>query len=923
MQFLTAFILCVNIKNKEGKMKQNNKENIETKRNNNKKVITKTEFLKMLADKRYYSLSYVAKELIFSVFQRMELSRDEVYTIVNGAIKKEILSNKDKTYVKANLLKMVSSMHKVEDIELYKRLDEIDKIFKSYFKSCGIKQADYTAGLKDCWALAKRVNSDTNKGIISFTRDELDTLEILARLYSVIVGHVENTEITAHVKEIDPETGKYIYDKEAKKYKVVAKTFKRVADYIVSARLAELETSTLSKIKIETVEQFGRFLDAITSTAQDNAKDTFSKSEVKELLDKAISIITRVSADKYVATRNALNTYLDAILEQQDALSDTEEYQNFSSLTAKNIILRCASVLSIPTESVSFSLDFMMGRNMEEISKDLSYISQTSVAGQHIEMLKKYYPGLKLDDMDLNSHLYFAKQGISHMMVLNASSIYKTTTSFVDLVAAGLGYDQDSPSLKKKIKWLTDRGFDINSCYSKDNIFEIFNSHIFKIVNEVDNVKRNFIPQNIQTLSQYLLPKETQKIFRHNFNLLLVDPQKLKDIIHDIEVECGDDNNKFVEMFHEFINDKYSIILRSDAVSKPRSKASTKTEQTDKMEIPDKDYIEVDILGKDLTDHMEDVDVEDIDEIASWTFVDLYNDITLELTEIITFANTTETDLQEKANEFTPKYIAQILARLHINYSPSLNYIFSHVLTDLHDKIVLLETFDEFGKEEREYLTHLIDDVKLSLVSRKQRSAEILSSTDQDISVKTHQEMDKKSRINPKKYDDAIERVENLKGNSLLTKAYEKLKADVEELEVEKLLVLEENDKIHRYRTDERRPLLEKSLSYRTEIELIDKLLPGLNDCQCEITESISETQEDNEIELRERLEYLYQQRDLKVNKIKVKYAGRIRNNNFKEDDLEAIVSGNSFGKRILASIEKIDQEIAEIEFKLSSLASV
>ena len=52
------------------------------------------------------------------------------------------------------------------------------------------------------------------------------------------------------------------------------------------------------------------------------------------------------------------------------------------------------------------------------------------------------------------------------------------------------------------------------------------------------------------------------------------------------------------------------------------------------------------------------------------------------------------------------------MAKLHINYSPSLNYLFSHVLTDLHDKIVLLETFDEFGKEEREYLTHLIDDDK-------------------------------------------------------------------------------------------------------------------------------------------------------------------------------------------------------------------
>ena len=52
-------------------------------------------------------------------------------------------------------------------------------------------------------------------------------------------------------------------------------------------------------------------------------------------------------------------------------------FKNFSEITAKNIILKCASVLSLPPEAVGFSLDFMMGKTMNDIHEDALNISET------------------------------------------------------------------------------------------------------------------------------------------------------------------------------------------------------------------------------------------------------------------------------------------------------------------------------------------------------------------------------------------------------------------------------------------------------------------------------------------------------------------------------------------------------------------
>ena len=56
---------------------------------------------------------------------------------------------------------------------------------------------------------------------------------------------------------------------------MVSKEFVRIADYIISTRIAELSDSSLSQLTLETARDFDGFLKALTSTAEDNAKDAF------------------------------------------------------------------------------------------------------------------------------------------------------------------------------------------------------------------------------------------------------------------------------------------------------------------------------------------------------------------------------------------------------------------------------------------------------------------------------------------------------------------------------------------------------------------------------------------------------------------------------------------------------------------------
>lgn len=883
-------------------------------------VISWTSYLRMLENNHIDNLNDKAKQMIYDIFRGHELSTDEVYALINGAKKKEILTATDNRFVKLNLYKLIREAFSQYDRQLYLRLDEIDQIFKDYFRNNNLKQKNYTEGLKDCWQIARRVNKTINDELVKFSEEELQTFEILARIYRSVAEHVENEPMTALVRERDAQTGEFVKDEETNKYKMVSKDFARVADYIVSTRLAELQDSTLSTITLSTVREFDGFLRSITSTEDENIKDSFSKEEVKILLDKSISLISKVSAEKYESVRNVLNQYLEAVREQYSS-TNSKDFEEFSNLTAKNIILKCATLLSQSVDSVKFSLDFIMGKNMSTICDSKAGNKQT----KYEKLLKTYYPGLTLRGMDVQGHLYFAKQSPSHAIIINSKSVFNTTTNLIDILLLGLGEDINDLDIIQKKVMLRKKGFDVDAMYTKDNLLEVFSNSLIKELNEVESTQKQRIIENIKVLSQYLLPSDLQKVFSHNFNLLLVDTQKIVDKLEEIKVKSKD-NNEYIKLFHDFINDKYVIKETTQLSSSPKSKVKKSSqEQEDKIEAPDKEFIIVNIIGKEAEEIKEEVVKKEK------SFQEIYSRLCEELSSISAIENCkTEAQMKKEQRNFAAMSVADLLAMVRLDSKIITKNVFAKSLKNLNEMIDDINNYDELTNDDRVYLLSLIDEVEKVLISRLGTLISETKETDELIDTITLKEKDKKSRKVITEYKALSEQIKQLKSHSLLIRKYQQLidAMEEEQFNLDKQQAEEMGHEITRNR--QLLPeLLNESVVTKREYSYINNILKNITAWReaLVIEEAEQETEVVREIsstdEIKEKIQKLYEQRELKVKTIKSKYSARIRNNNFAQDDLENIVGNNPYGLRLLAMVRKIDAQIAELAEKLSSSPTV
>ena len=880
-----------------------------------KKVISWTEFLKVLENNHFYNLDEKTKKMIFGVLKFREFSTDEVYSIINGARKKLILSAEDKKFVKLNIVKLIKNGFLDSDIELYKRLDEIDKIFKEYFKENNLKQKDYTDGLRDCWALAKRVNKDVNTELVDFTEEELKTFEVLARIYRSVAEHVENEPITAKVAD---DKGEYV-DRE----------FARIADYIVSTRLAKLSNERLSKIDFETAKQFDEFLRAITSTDDKNIRDTFSKEDVKDLLDQSISIIYKVTADKYGAIRDTFNAYFEEVMEQTKD-KDSAEYEAFSNLTAKGIILRCASVIAQTPESIGFSLDFLLGKPMFDAGQNVIDASKSRVGSKYAKLLQKDFPELRLQDMDIVAHLYFAKQGPSHTLVLKPSTVYNTTVSLIDAVLLGIGEEIEGMSIVEKKARLKEKGFYSEFLYTRDNVFDVFASRFGMSITEKDGRMQKVIIENIRVLSEYLVPLQLQKVISHNFNLFLLDNQKVVEKLEEIKEKSAGDNKKFYQLFHKFINGKYKIYDDRDVSHYVPKGKKDADEEEDKIDLPEKKTIIVTINGKDIPKPIEmpkpgEAPVAN-DEIA---FREKFDKVIDEIKAVTDYAISSKSLNSDK--KLNKESISDLLLAFSLDMSPSSKNLLDEAVIHLIEQINEIIQHDECTELDVGTLKSEIDYMLSYLALKKQEVSSNLKVVDERILKMTKKEKDKAERSeNIKDYDSAIKSLTELKGNRLIKRKYEKLVHDqeIEDLEVERYILAESQKEIADYRDKSKETNqsgdMRKSYILRNEIGMIETIEEAFGEIDYDKTKVVEkvETNITSEEDLKSRLEFLYTQRELKVRGIRIAYKNRIRNNDFdlgSVEGLREIVKGNPHGEDILKRIIKIDEEIAEIEAVMAS----
>ena len=928
-------------------------------------IITYKELETILENNHYKNIADFAKKFLLGKFVKMNLTASEVAKIINGANKKAILSATDHKYVKVSLIKQIGDALSDADIELYNRLDEITQIFKQYHKDKGLKQSYYTEGMRACWELSRRVNKTINDEVVAFTKEELNTFEILAKIYRAVVEHVNDEKIKALFREtthIESQDGTLI-----SKHQMVEKEFVRVADYIVSARLAELKDSTLSKLKEENVVQFRGFLEAIRSEKEDNKRDTFTKDEVKQLLDKTISLISLASAEKYNSVRDCINIYIDAVKEM-DFDKNSKEYEEFSKLTAKSIILKCGSLVSKTKETVSFSLDFVMGKKMSDAGKKVVNLSEskTSLTAKYAKLLQQDYPNLRFRDMDIAGHLYFAKHSPSHISSLTTQTVYNMTNSLLDVVLLGYGEDITDLTILDKKVLLKQKGFDIDAIYGRDNLYEIFSGYFIKQMKAVNGKCREVLVQNIKTLTQYIVAADIQKLVSHNFNFLLIDNEKMLQAIEEIKVKSAGDNKLFYKLFHEMINDKYFVDAKSSEILRSKirgldDKEKLVNEDTEEdADAPEKEFITVRLIGiedvdedvledlkdelKDDADDLFDEDVDLLDVVKEIPYMDLYESLSSDLINLKNYALASNNeDILVGRKQFDAGSVADLIAGVSLGSNPTNKTKFKKTLQKLIQGLCLIQTYPEFEQKDIRYFKNLVEEIVNELKSRRNKLVEERKNVDTRISTNFETKEDKEARKkarkerNSKEYTQALVEISKVRNSRLLAKFYPNLINPnvADDIMLDSEIISEEDEKIRNYRKPKQGEKRESDVNISTdlektnllskEIEFIDLIVDGVNgmdfkkvkakraDAHVEITES----------EILSRLDELKKQRKLKMRTIKSAFNQKIRQGEYSlEKDIAKIVGDDPRGVGHLREIEKIDAEIADLEEKLSLLSS-
>ena len=237
----------------------------------------------------------------------------------------------------------------------------------------------------------------------------------------------------------------------------------------------------------------------------------------------------------------------------------------------------------------------------------------------------------------------------------------------------------------------------------------------------------------------------------------------------------------------------------------------------------------------------------------------------------------------------------------------------------------MLTKFAEFRDYEKKYVLSLLEEVKENFGFRREFLKEELSKIDEEFAAKTRLERDKKAR-STKELDKFLEYIKPAKNDSLVSKLYKKIADSVFEVELEREYILDTNEQVRTFRKKELRPLLESSISIHTEIELTEILVSSIDDFSDKIMTSQvieSETEVESltdEKSLRDRLEFLYQQKKLKTDKFTRQFINYIKFNNANVDDIDVDELDSPYAKRALEQIKKINEEIAEIEAKLALL---
>lgn len=540
-----------------------------------KQTITEKEFIGILSHFHYYNIESDDFESYYAILSAHKLSKQEVFDIFLGANKQVILTGQSQ-YSKASIEDVISKIVQGIDLELYKKLAEIDKNFKSYALRHGISTKNLTPTLKQCWSIVKKSNDQINQDLTIMSLKDLEKLEKMAILYNAIAENVPDGKTKA-IKRVKNEKGKIVKSEQE---------FERIEDFLIGQRLSKLKSSSINRI-IANITNVSKFFDTITSEAL-ASNERFSKAEIRDMLDDATTILSRASVEKYTAISEVLNEYYAFLRSQAQLTNDEKLIQATQDLTVKAFIKKTPSVVGASATSFKFSIDLFQGKKISDIFAEITLSDKPIYRIKEFKELADGYPDLRFQPIPVATHLNLLKKSPSDYEKLNSTVLLNMTDNIANNVLMSLGLYDQSLSRREKVKLLIENGFDINNFYNGDNIHELLVSGI--------TAKKNYnFVGNIQVLSRYLKNKqEVYEIMKHNFSLFRISESTIEDDLKLIEQKSGGNAKKFKELFNNYINTRKIISAGQSTEELDLRLPNEKTEKVDITSVVEK--IELDTI---------------------------------------------------------------------------------------------------------------------------------------------------------------------------------------------------------------------------------------------------------------------------------------------------------------------------------------
>lgn len=531
-------------------------------------------------------------EAVYNIFIQKELSYDDAWGIVSGASKMKVLCRKDQNRVSIELAEFLEKIYSQNNVELFKRMNEIDKKFKEYLnkdlrelKTEGLlEKNEYIEEkrkafssidelIKSAWKKIKNVTEDFDERLGNFSIEALEDLYAYACIYDAIIKHTPTREWT---------------DAEGKAYL-------RVADDIFMNGYLRLQKPEELKSVAESIHAL---LEAMTTFDKHYGQgERFSSSEIANILVKTPSLMNWVSAEKFKSIQGCLVSYVDELITRAQG---TRFESAIKTLTAKDIVKRSASILANSDNSVVQATNFLLGRTVKEIYK-LQPSTRKSVSS---DKLLNAFPDMQIDDMSLEDNLRLATKQASIIVHLNFKSLYTVVENLMDVIIATQypKLDLKSLDITKKKELVEKLGVDYNHLITGKNISTLFRADVKKLL---DGQKATDMKNNIRLLAEYVNFDTIVNVMKNNINVLLQKDGVLQAKIDELLRQFPDKNSDdFKFAFTSLLNDEYYAGLSFD--DQKGSTRRIKKGSEDSVGIVKGD-VKVDFVGdggiKILTDH--------------------------------------------------------------------------------------------------------------------------------------------------------------------------------------------------------------------------------------------------------------------------------------------------------------------------------